>query len=451
MRLLERDAEALAQRALVGRPPHAQDLDVARRRVEEPFEDLDRGGLARAVRTEQAEAFAGVHLEVEPVERERASLVLLHETATHHGSCLSRGRQREHDTSARARREGPAARRCVRRAHGRGGRATSRGLARQRRANPRCSTRHIRCISPAMASLAARLPPSRSRRLCVSPRAGQRRLQLRVRARPPPQVERAPASARAHTLVWATTAEDAPPSTYALADDGALLPGRNGIRIWASGTEWACEVSDRAPIADCAIAKEGPQRAGARRPRRPRASRPGRRVDARALEIVTPSPGRPGERASSSRRGCSRRWDRTSSSRSRRTRTPAARTATPGVSFAVWNLDEGRAVDLLSDLPDREHLLASGKRAIDAQPDAVDFSRPEDPPARDRAPAAHRRRTDSSRPARWSPWRAATRAPRAAGARTRCPRRYRRRSPGGFAASERRRAPSGSSSTPTPA
>jgi hypothetical protein len=67
LRLLQLNAEPLAQRppggALAPRCP--QDLDVARVRCRQPFEDLDRRGLAGAVRSEQAKALAGADREVE--------------------------------------------------------------------------------------------------------------------------------------------------------------------------------------------------------------------------------------------------------------------------------------------------------------------------------------------------------------------------------------------------
>jgi hypothetical protein len=184
------------------------------------------------------------------------------------------------------------------------------------------------------------------------------------------------APTRAHTLVWATTAEDAPASTYALDDDGAPLSRKDGIRIWASGTEWTCAVSEvPVPTRDC--------EEGAARP-----AQEGRGVRVRlipadhsrqALEIVAPPPEQANELQQSARLLASV-GPYVFVEESTFTYTCGAHGNT-GVSFAVWSLDDGRAVDLLSELPDRKHLLASGKRAIDALPDAVDFSRPEDPPA----------------------------------------------------------------------
>src|SRR3989441_12177532 len=71
--LLELDAEPLAQRA-IGRaapaPPHPEQLHVPRVRLREPLDNLDRGGLAGAVGTEQSEAFPGRDSEIEPGDRD---------------------------------------------------------------------------------------------------------------------------------------------------------------------------------------------------------------------------------------------------------------------------------------------------------------------------------------------------------------------------------------------
>ena len=58
LRLLQLDAQPLAQRLRIGRPAEPEHLDVARVGLRQPFADLDRRGLAGAVRTEQAEALA---------------------------------------------------------------------------------------------------------------------------------------------------------------------------------------------------------------------------------------------------------------------------------------------------------------------------------------------------------------------------------------------------------
>ena len=68
-RLLERDAEARAELPLVLSPAAAEDLDVSGVGAREPLEDLDRRGLAGAVRPEKAEAFARPDLQIQPVHR----------------------------------------------------------------------------------------------------------------------------------------------------------------------------------------------------------------------------------------------------------------------------------------------------------------------------------------------------------------------------------------------
>ena len=50
-------------------PAPAEDLDLAGGRAVEPFEDLDRRRLARAVGSEQAEALARGDFQVDPVDR----------------------------------------------------------------------------------------------------------------------------------------------------------------------------------------------------------------------------------------------------------------------------------------------------------------------------------------------------------------------------------------------
>jgi hypothetical protein len=182
---------------------------------------------------------------------------------------------------------------------------------------------------------------------------------------------------RAHTLVWATPAEDAAPTTYALADDGAPLSRMDGIHIWAAGTEWTCEVTvEPIPTRACEDDAGRPAQEGrgvrVRMVPSDRARPP--------LEIVAPSPGDQANEVEQSARLLASVGPYVFVEESTFTDSCGAHGNT-GVSFAVWSLDDGRVVDLLSDLPDRAHLLESGKSAIDAQPDLVDFSRPEDPPA----------------------------------------------------------------------
>ena len=60
--------EQLAQLAIVGAPAPAEDHDLAGVGLGEALADLDGGGLAGAVGSEQAEALARTDLEVEAVD-----------------------------------------------------------------------------------------------------------------------------------------------------------------------------------------------------------------------------------------------------------------------------------------------------------------------------------------------------------------------------------------------
>ena len=68
-RLLQRDSQQFAQLALVARPRHAENFDLTRSRLQQPFENFDGRGLARAVRTEQSEALTGLDAEIESAHR----------------------------------------------------------------------------------------------------------------------------------------------------------------------------------------------------------------------------------------------------------------------------------------------------------------------------------------------------------------------------------------------
>ena len=66
LRLLQLHAEPLPQaRPACWRPPAAQHLDVACVRLDQPFENLDRGRLAGAVGPEQAKALAAFDFQVQ--------------------------------------------------------------------------------------------------------------------------------------------------------------------------------------------------------------------------------------------------------------------------------------------------------------------------------------------------------------------------------------------------
>src|SRR5690606_2324578 len=70
-RLLKTDADARPQRPVRPRraaPPLAQDPDIAAGGFEQAFRDLDRGGLAGAIRPEQAEHLASPDLQIQTVD-----------------------------------------------------------------------------------------------------------------------------------------------------------------------------------------------------------------------------------------------------------------------------------------------------------------------------------------------------------------------------------------------
>jgi hypothetical protein len=199
----------------------------------------------------------------------------------------------------------------------------------------------------------------------------------------------APATVRQpRTFLWAIEARkskgdsdsdgdaDASPVTYVLADDGTVLSQSAGIHVWAAGTEWSSEATEETvPTTPCT---GGPDLA----------AQGGRGVRVRLvavdgsqppLELVAPSTDDQANEVDQSARLLASLGPYLFVEESTYAYTCGAHGNT-GVSFAVWNVDERRKVDLLSDLPDRQALLAAGKRAIDARPDAVDFSRPQDPP-----------------------------------------------------------------------
>jgi hypothetical protein len=77
------DAEPVAELAFAARPGETEDLDPAGILREEPFEDLDRRRLPRAVRSEQPEALAAEHLERQPVDRHHAAVLFPQALAGH--------------------------------------------------------------------------------------------------------------------------------------------------------------------------------------------------------------------------------------------------------------------------------------------------------------------------------------------------------------------------------
>jgi hypothetical protein len=192
---------------------------------------------------------------------------------------------------------------------------------------------------------------------------------------PAPAHATPPTVPQAQLLVWATGGEGTLPTTYGVANDGTVVSRTPGIRIWAAGTEWTSDVTvETVPTSPC----EGHAAATVE---------PGRGVRVRLvpadpsrapLELVSPASEEAAEIEQSARLLASvgpyvfvEDWTYAFT---------CGAHGNTGVGFTVWNVEEGRPVDLLADLPDREHLLAEGKRIIDTKPDAADFSRPEDPP-----------------------------------------------------------------------
>src|SRR5438105_674784 len=68
LRLLQLDAEALPQLAMVLLPREAEDLDLAGVRFEQPLENFDRRRLSGTIRPEQAEALTAVDDERQSVD-----------------------------------------------------------------------------------------------------------------------------------------------------------------------------------------------------------------------------------------------------------------------------------------------------------------------------------------------------------------------------------------------
>ena len=181
------------------------------------------------------------------------------------------------------------------------------------------------------------------------------------------------------TFVWAiegaSQADGSSPVTYALADDGTVVSQAPGIRIWAAGTEWTNEVSvESVPTTPCT----GPDLA-AQEGRAVRVRLVPRDASRAPIEVVTPAKEDQANEVQQSARLLASLGPYVFVEESTYAYTCGAHGNT-GVAFSAWNIEDGHQVDLLSELPDREALLAAGKRAIDARADAVDFSRPDDPP-----------------------------------------------------------------------
>src|SRR5947209_4170942 len=76
--MLENDADALPRNAVRGPVRHlnAVEIDRACGRPLDPHDELHHGGFARAVRPDQAENLAALHLEADAVDRDKATIAL---------------------------------------------------------------------------------------------------------------------------------------------------------------------------------------------------------------------------------------------------------------------------------------------------------------------------------------------------------------------------------------
>jgi len=72
--LLKLNAEPRPQRQVVAMPAIAEHLDVTGIGHPEAFENLDRRGLAGAIRAEHAEAFPGADLQIEARDRSNVTV-----------------------------------------------------------------------------------------------------------------------------------------------------------------------------------------------------------------------------------------------------------------------------------------------------------------------------------------------------------------------------------------
>ncbi len=193
-----------------------------------------------------------------------------------------------------------------------------------------------------------------------------------------------PTAGRARTLVWthgsAGTCGDAAcpdePVTYELSDDGDVLAKVPGIRVAAAGTEWTWEEGSEAVQTEPC---EGPFE---RPPGEGRATRvrlvpadPGRRP----IELVVPPDVHGANEVDHSARLLASVGPLLFVEESTYAYACGAH-GNSEVRFRVWNVEDGAPLDLLSEIPDRDRLVAAGKTAIDEDADGPDFSTNEDPP-----------------------------------------------------------------------
>jgi hypothetical protein len=180
-----------------------------------------------------------------------------------------------------------------------------------------------------------------------------------VEAPPPPRV-----------YVWTTSANDAAPVTHVLSDAGDVLEDLPGIHVSAAGTVWTWEQSPEA--VETSPCEDDPERpAGEGHATRARLV-PDDKSRA-PLSIATPVDGGDVNEIDHSVRVLASVGPYVFVEESTYAYTCGAHGNT-GVSFAVWNLDEGATVDLVADLPNRDDIAASGKKVIDDDPDTTDFT-----------------------------------------------------------------------------
>jgi hypothetical protein len=98
-RFLQRDAKQFPKFALIGLPVAPENRDLTRGGIEQAFKNFNRRGLAGTVRTEQAETFARLNLEIEPADGFNFAVVGLAQIATLNGGRHLRHFSREWDVA----------------------------------------------------------------------------------------------------------------------------------------------------------------------------------------------------------------------------------------------------------------------------------------------------------------------------------------------------------------
>ncbi len=185
------------------------------------------------------------------------------------------------------------------------------------------------------------------------------------------------AAARPRAYVWTMRAEDDSPVTNVLSENGDVVTTLPGVRIAAAGTLWTWEeTTEDVPTTPC-------------EDRGDRASGEGHGTRVRLVPsdgwhdpvaIVVPPPGDGADTIEHAARPLASVGPYLFVEESTDADTCGAHGNT-AVSFAAWNIEEAKTVDLLSDVPHRNELVAAGKSEIDDDPDAADFSDDGDPAA----------------------------------------------------------------------